>query len=377
ISRGERSGLTEFKDAFEAAGGLWHETVSPNYDLMRRDVVMRVAVGLPPSALWMGAEDRSIARMLDFLRPIDELAPPGWADLLNPAARALVDSAEQAVQLPITIHNENWAWYNARVFRQLGLALPRTWEEFLAQAPLLAGWGVAPLAVSDEPWAVRLLLSTMVAGQGGPQVYQRLFVQEDPQVFEHPRMQQVLRTFLALRRWANAPGTAPGWSDATRLVRQGRAAMQVMGDWARAEFADIGPQASQDLVCAPPPDGQNLFIAAIDMFAFPRGATNLAGQKLLTKLVLQPDLQVQFARRKGSVPVLKTFDAQALHACERSVLPLLASAQTQVMAPRSTLDEGPLARWMDVAFRHWRSPDSTLAAVTADMREALRPHPGD
>ncbi|MCB1777819.1 MAG: carbohydrate ABC transporter substrate-binding protein [Candidatus Competibacteraceae bacterium] len=374
ISPGERASLDVIKAAFIAAGGVWHESPSLDYERMRRDVVTRLAVGLPPSAMWWGAEDRSISKVLDFLRPIHELAPDDWSRRLNAAARSVIGNPQQTLQLPITIHNENWAWYNGQRYRQLELSLPRNWSEFLSQAPIFTAHGIIPLAVADQPFSVGKLFNMVVLGVAGREGYTRLFMKADATVFDDPAMQQALRVFLELRRWSSKPNAAKTWDAATRLVSTGRAAMQVMGDWARAEFAAVGVSDQNDIICAPPPGSAGTFIVAVDMFAFlKKEADAYEGQRLLTQVMLRPDIQIQFANHKGSTPVLKNFDVTALHECSKLTLPLLLGDHDWLPSVRTTLPEEPRTRIVSVTYRHWRSGNSTLGEFTADLKAALQP----
>lgn len=374
ISPGERASLDILKAAFTAAGGVWLESRSGNYETMKRDVVRRLAVGVQPSAMWWGTEDRSVPNIDEFLRPVNELAPAGWSDHLNSTARIAVGSADESLHLPITIHNENWAWYNRRVYERHKLPLPATWDEFLQQAPVLAAQGVAPIAVSNQAFSVRILFTTIIAAVAGRDIYRRLYLDADPLVFDDARTRKALEIFLALRRWAPSERGARTWDEATRQVDSGQAAMLVMGDWARGEFSSVGVTADSAIICAPPPGGANRFIAAVDMFAFLRSNRDEAGQRLLADLVLRPDIQVQFANRKGSTPVLEpTADAAAaLHECSRSVISLLNSDESRWLSPRSILAERPRIKLQNVLLAHWRNPSTDIDRFTAELKAALR-----
>ena len=378
ISPGERASLDVIKTAFVAAGGIWHESQSLDYERMRRDVVIRLAVGLPPSAMWWGTEDRTISKVLDFLRPVPELAPSGWGDQLNAAARLVIGNPDQALQLPLTIHNENWAWYNGRLYRQLKLPIPRSWSEFLNQAPELTAHGIIPLAVGDQPFSVSVLFNVVVAGVAGRENFVRLFSNRDATVLNDPAMRRALETFLELRRWSSKPDAASTWDAATRLVRDGHAAMQVMGDWARAEFDTVSVSSWDDIICAPPPDSAGIFVVAVDMLAFPKEVHADKGQRLLAQVVLRPDIQIKFANHKGATPVLKNFDAMSLHECSRLTLPLLLENRgAAILSARTTLPEGPRTRIIGVVYRHWQSSSSTASELAADLTEALQPQWSD
>ena len=56
-------------------------------------------------------------------------------------------------------------------------------------------------------------------------------------------MLKVIKTFEALRPLVDEGSPGRNWNDATNLVITGKAAAQVMGDWARGEFALAGLKA--------------------------------------------------------------------------------------------------------------------------------------
>ncbi|MCA0174970.1 MAG: ABC transporter substrate-binding protein [Proteobacteria bacterium] len=375
ISASERAGLDVIARQFRNRGGVWTESQSLDYEFMKRDSVMRYAAGFPPGALWAGAEDIAIMGSLGMIRPLDAMAAQDqWAGYLYDFIWPILRHKEEVLALPLTLHNENWAWYNAKLYRRLQLPLPRSWDQVLAQAPVFRRAGVMPLAISDQPWNVRLLFSTMMAGAAGPQLYRRLYENEDPAVFDHPRVIRVLNLLGRLRAYRPAPATVKTWDAATALVVGDKAAMQVMGDWAKGEFKQIGVSAQLDYVCAPAPEADGVFVVALDMVGFPRqrqGAQQ-AGQRLLAKLLLERDLQLEFARRKGSLPVRRDVDATELDACASASLPRLADAAHRLTSPRTTMKESIRIALQAHLFDFWSRPDMTVDELRPLLKAALR-----
>lgn len=375
ISASEHASLDVIARQFRAHGGVWAESQSRDYEFMKRDSVMRYAAGFPPGAMWAGAEDIAIMGSLGMIRPLDEMAAQDqWSSHLYDFIWPILRHKQEVLALPLTLHNENWAWYNAKLYRRLGLPLPRSWDQVVAQAPVFRRAGLMPLAISDQPWNVRLLFTTMMAGAAGPQLYQRLYVYEDPTVFDHPRVIRVLNLLGQLRAYRPAPATVKTWDAATALVVGDKAAMQVMGDWAKGEFKQIGVSTQLDYVCAPAPEADGIFIVALDMVGFPRqreGALQ-AGQRLLAKLLLERDVQLEFARRKGSLPVRRDIDAAQLDACASASLPHLTHAANRLTSPRTTMRESIRIALQAHLFDFWSHPEMTVDELRPLLKEALR-----
>lgn len=379
ISASERASLDLIAQQFKASGGRWSDTPSPDYELMKRDAVMRIAAGFPPAAMWLGAEDIASLGALGLATPLNDMAQQdAWQTRLYGFVLPELRNKGELVGLPVTLHNENWAWFNAKLYRRLHLPLPKTWDDVLAQAPVFVRAGLMPLAISDQAWNVRLLFTTLMAGAAGPELYRRLYVKEDPTVFDEPRVIRVLEILGQLRAYRPPTGKVKTWNAATALVIQGQAAMQVMGDWAKGEFKSVGTGADQDFVCAPVPEAQQSFITAIDMLSFPRvrDASSQAGQRLLAKLILEPRLQAAFARKKGSLPVLKDIPVTELDACAADSLARLNNADARLASPRSTTSERARIEMQDEVGAFWMRPEITVAELRQRLKQAMRKHQG-
>ena len=59
-------------------------------------------------------------------------------------------------------------------------------------------------------------------------------------------------TYGRLRGYVDPGAPGRNWNDATTLVIQGKAGMQIMGDWAKGEFAAAGQTAGKEFGCTDP-----------------------------------------------------------------------------------------------------------------------------
>ena len=61
-------------------------------------------------------------------------------------------------------------------------------------------------------------------------------------------MVKVLRLFHSLHAFVPANYTGLKWNQATRMLMEGQAAMQVTGDWAKGELTAAGLKPGEDIL---------------------------------------------------------------------------------------------------------------------------------
>jgi glucose/mannose transport system substrate-binding protein len=117
------------------------------------------------------------------------------------------------------------------------------------------------------------------------------------------QFKQVLVEFKKLKGFVDAGSPGRNWNDATAMVVQGKAGVQIMGDWAKGEFAAAKQVAGKDFGCFPGFGPKAPYIVAGDAFVFPKtnDANAVKAQKLLANVVTSPSAQVAFAARKGAI----------------------------------------------------------------------------
>jgi glucose/mannose transport system substrate-binding protein len=84
--------------------------------------------------------------------------------------------------------------------------------------------------------------------------------------------------------------------------------MQITGDWALGEFAVNNKLVGKDFGCLAAPGTSAGYIVSVDVFAFPKNSDGsvAATQKKLARVMMDPPMQAEFARIKGSNPAAAT-----------------------------------------------------------------------
>ncbi|WP_084722380.1 ABC transporter substrate-binding protein [Photobacterium aquae] len=295
----------------------------------------RAVSGNPPSAAQIKGHEIQEWGRLGFLTDLDNVADDEhWSVILPPVVRQLMQYNGNYVAVPVNIHRVNWLWVNPQVMKRAGVDVPQTLDEFFAAADKIKQAGFIPLAHGGQPWQNVTLFEAVALAVLGPQDYRRAFVGLDMDVLSGPKMVDVFTQFRRFRDYVDPNYRGRTWNEATALVSQGRAAMQIMGDWAKGEFAADGKVAGIDYLCVAAPGTRDLFTYNIDSFAFFKQAKpeGRAAQEDLARAILNPDFQAEFNQHKGSIPVRMDMDMGRFDQC----------AQASMAAFKQSLTHGGL-----------------------------------
>ncbi len=123
------------------------------------------------------------------------------------------------------------------------------------------------------------------------------------------------------------------------MVIDGKAGMQIMGDWAKSEFTAANKVAGEDYQCLPFPGTQGSFAYNIDSLAMFKLSDddNRKAQEDLARTVLEPEFQTFFNQNKGSIPVRQDQDMSEFDACaQQSMTDFKEAAKGSGLQPSLT-----------------------------------------
>jgi glucose/mannose transport system substrate-binding protein len=229
----------------------------------------------------------------------------GWDKLLSSqvANHMKCDDGKAYCAAPVNIHRIDWFWANKKVLDSNGIKMPTSWDEFNAAADKLKAKGIIPLAHGSQPWQDATVFEAVALGVGGNDFYKKAFVDLDLATLGGPTMVKVFDQMRKLKSYTDEGSPGRDWNVATGMVMQGKAAFQLMGDWAKGEFAAAGLEPNKDYYCSPTPSN-NGYLYNVDSFIFYKnaGKDKVDGQKLLASLMMGKNFQKVFNIYKGSIP---------------------------------------------------------------------------
>ncbi len=226
----------------------------------------------------------------------------GWGDKFPEDLIDLVSKDGDIYSVPVNIHRGNVLWYNTSVFEENGVEPPATFDEFFAAADQLQEAGVTPLALGDkEPWTATHLFETALLGTLGADDYKKLFTGE--MSFSDPKVKEAAENFKKMLSYVNEDHSSRNWQDASQLVADGEAAMNVMGDWAKGYFVnDLNLKVKEDFGWVATPGTDGMFMVITDTFGLPKGVSNPEDVKKFLSVLGSVEGQDAFNPLKGSIP---------------------------------------------------------------------------
>ena len=369
-SGGESAAVKELATAYTQAGGTWVDSAIAGGEQARAAAINRMVGGTPPTA----AQFNTSKQFLDLidqgmLNNVDVVAQKNnWDKILPAPILNAIRIKGHFYAVPVDIHMPAWFWYSKPAFAKAGIAAePKTPDEFFAALDKLKAAGVVPLAFGGQPWQEKVTFYAWLANVGGPDMYMKLYRDKDVNLPATPQFKQVLASFKKLHNYVDAGSPNRNWNDATAMVISGKAGVQIMGDWAKGEFATAHQTAGKEFGCFPGFGPKSPYLVAGDVFVFPKttDAAQVKSQQLLATVFTAPATQVAFSNKKGSIPIRTDVDLKGLDACAQQGVTIMKDVSRQLPTPEMLITPDLEGALQDVVTKFWNTSQSVDDAAKA------------
>lgn len=203
--------------------------------------------------------------------------------------------------VPSNIHRANVVWANAAVLKNAGITeTPKDIKAWIADMDKVKAKGIATPLTIGGTWTQLQLFETVLIADLGADKYNGLF--DGKTKWDDEGVKTAVADYKKLLSYTNTASPGDDWTPATDMVIDGKAAYNVMGDWAVAEFNTKGKKDGVDYSYFPVPGTDGVFDFLADSFTLPKGAKNPDGAKDWLNLVGSADGQKAFNLKKGSIP---------------------------------------------------------------------------
>jgi glucose/mannose transport system substrate-binding protein len=153
-------------------------------------------------------------------------------------------------------------------------------------------------------------------------------------------------------------------------VESDKAALMILGDWAKGDFAAANKTLGKDFGCQMAPGTQDAYVMTVDVFVFPvnnKPDQKLAQQKLAT-LMMDPVVQTEFNGFKGSIPSRLDANIAGLDACAQLGQKVMAGGAANQL-PNFALAFSPDTQGQleDLLGNYWSKPSMTPADAAKQL----------
>ena len=376
-SGGEAAAVKQFAEAYRAAGGVWIDTAIANGESARAVTINRIVGGNPPTA----GQFNTSKQFLDLveagmLADVDEVAQKdGWDRMLPEPVISAIRIKGHYYAVPADIHMPTWLWYSKAAFAKAGIAAePKSVDELFAALDKLKAAGLVALAHGGQPQWDNLVFTWVLVNVGGRDLYLKVLRDRDPAAINSEAFRKVLLAYKKLHGYVDAGAPGRNWNDATAMLIKGRAGVQIIGDWAKGEFAVAHQVAGKDYGCIPGFGSAPPYIIQGDVFVLPRSkdAEVRAAQMLLAKVITAPATQVEFSLRKGSIPIRSDVDASRMDICAQQGIAIMKDKSRQLGNGEMFLTPDQNGALSDILTAYWNRDGMAVDKVQRDIAAALR-----
>ncbi|GAB3274783.1 extracellular solute-binding protein [Microbacterium lacusdiani] len=272
--------------------------------------------------------------------------------------------------------------YNKRIFADHGLAVPTTWDEFIAVCDALTNAGVTPLySTFRDPWTVAQgLFDYSVGGMVDVRAFYAAMTEigadvgPDSEVSFQRTLREPVERMMTIAAYSNDDADSRGYGDGNTAMAQGQAAMYFQGPWAFGEIEKAGTDIELGTFPLPMTDDPaDLKVRVnIDLSLWvPEMASGKDGARAFLQHLMQPEIQdaynaefLAFGTTKHAAPVTderiigmrEYYDAGRFYMGASQFIPRTIPAENYLQAIVTGADpEAVLARmdsdWARLAYR--------------------------
>ncbi len=372
-SGGEAKALNVLKEDLEAQGITWKDMPVAGGGGEQAMTVLRsrVQAGNAPTAVQMLGFDIQDWAAEDATANLNDLATAeGWDKVVPAALQRFSKYKDNWVAAPVNVHSTNWVWANKKIMDELGVTeIPKDWDGFIDILTKAKEKGYIALAHGGQPWQDATVFDSVVLTTGGADFYKKAMIDLDPEALGSDTMKKVFDRMRQLRGFVDDNFSGRDWNLAAAMVIEGKAAVQIMGDWAKGEFLNAGKKPDEDFLCFRTPGTQGMVTFNSDQFVmFKVGAAGQEAQMAMAKAVMSPKFQSAFNVVKGSVPARTDVPNDAFDACGKKGMAELAEASEAgtLMGSMAHGHAAPAAvknALYDVVTKHFNGDESSEDAV--------------
>ncbi|MBN2146298.1 MAG: carbohydrate ABC transporter substrate-binding protein [Anaerolineales bacterium] len=274
----------------------------------RAVLATRLQANDPPDS-WQGHAGQELIGTYVAANQLEDLTflyeEEGWMDVMPETLIPLISQDGKIYSVPVNIHRANVLWYNPSILSANGIEVPTTLDDWFAAMDTLQAAGVIPLAMGEQ-WTAMHLFETILLASLGAEKYNGLW--SGATDWGGADVKAALDAYKKTLTYVNSDAASLSWQDAAQLVVDGKAAFNVMGDWAEGFFRELGKAPNTDYGWAAVPGTGGNFQFLSDSFVLAVGAPDREAAIAWLRICGSKEGQDAFNPVKGSIPARSDAD---------------------------------------------------------------------
>lgn len=247
--------LAAFNQKYPAITIKFDPTNPPDYNATLRQ---QFEAGIAPDLAFARTYDTGISMFKSgYFADVSDL--PGLKNQYDSNARApWADETGKSFAVPLAAVSHG-VYYNVDMFKKYNIAIPTTWEEFLAVCKKLKDAGVTPLANSlKDQWDINEVFLMSIAPNfiGGPEG--RKAYENGTRRFNDSQMVALFQAMKDVAQYCPKGFEALTYNDSSSIFATQQAAMYFDGSWSITNYKDV--PFTWSVFAPPPPRGMKPYV---------------------------------------------------------------------------------------------------------------------
>ena len=278
----------------------------------------------------------------------------------------------EIMKVPTAVHIDGMVYYNMDVAKAAGVD-PAAWtslDAMFADFDKVKAAGYIPLAIGGQQWQVGYLTHALAATTGGPEFFSKIYGETpDPAAIDSPEIATPSNGCASSRRRPTRLGQPP----LERHHQHGDHRQGADADLRRLDERRMARrrQDPRHRLRLHPDPRRKVARRHRRRLGPARRPTRPSRQAELdfAAVVLDPNVQGEFAKAKGSTPTRLDAPQDSLDACSHEVLASLEDPAHQVPNPHNTVDADWQSSIWDVVFNFWSDSSMTVDDAIEQMKD--------
>ncbi len=305
-SGSEGAALNVLKEDLESQGVTWSDMPVSGGGGDSAMTVLRTRItsgNAPTAAQVLGYDIKDWAKINGAVANLNTIAnAENWDSVVPEALKNFSKHNGVWIAAPVNVHSSNWIWINKEALDATGGRAPTSWDELILVLDAMKANGLTALAHGGQAWQEAVIFDAVVMSLGKG-FYKSSMIDLDTRALGGAKMLEVFRRMETLRSYVDDNFSGRDWNIASGMVIEGKAGMQIQGDWAKGEFVKAGKKPEEDFVCIRFPGTEDAVVFLADQFVmFDIKDSDKPAQLAMASAIMKPKFQSAFNVVKGSVP---------------------------------------------------------------------------